>query len=107
MKKWLAEDYAFTITVLSVGPNNDPAGHCRMGFEVGDAFTCQYDVPTGFCPKTMPKLHTLCEVVRAKGDLRLLGGDDPMGIQFSCADGPVMFYLKGKKLADEDTLNPA
>lgn len=74
MKKYLVEEYEFTITVLSVGPNDDPVGHCRMGFEVGDTFTCKYDVPVGFCPKTMGKLHTLCEVVRAEGNLMMLDG---------------------------------
>ena len=38
MKKWLEEDYEFTITVLTVGPDNNPVGHCRMGFEVGVMF---------------------------------------------------------------------
>lgn len=98
MKKWLSEDHEFTVIVLSVGQENNPVRHCRMGFEVGDEFTCKYNVPTGFCPKTMSKLHTLCEVVRAGGNLAMLGGDDKMGIKFSCADGGVMFYLKGKKL---------
>lgn len=64
MKKWLDEDYEFTITVLSVGPENNPIGYCRMGFEKGDVFKCRYDVPTGFCPKTMPILHTMCEIIR-------------------------------------------
>jgi uncharacterized repeat protein (TIGR04076 family) len=97
MKKTIIEDYEFTVHVLSVGPDNNPE-HCRMGFEAGDTFTCKYDCPYGFCPKTMFKLHTLCEAMRAGGDLRNLGGDDPMGIKFTCADGPVMFYLKAKKL---------
>lgn len=100
MKKWLVEDVSFTITVLSVGPDNDPVGHCRMGFEPGDTFACQYDCPTGFCPKTMSKLHTLCEVVRADGDLRLLGCDDRTGMAFTCADGPVRFYLKGENIGN-------
>ena len=98
MKKWLEEDYEFTITVLSVGPENNPVGFCRMGFEVGDEFKCKYDVPTGFCPKIMPKLYTLCEAVRAEGNLKMLGGDNEMGIKFNCADGCVGFYLKGEKL---------
>lgn len=94
MKKTIVEDYEFTIEILSVN-------ECRMGFEKGDKFTCKYECPAGFCPKTMSKLHTLCEVVRAGGDLRLLGGplsDSPMSIKFTCADGPVMFRLDGKKL---------
>ena len=98
MKKWFEEDYEFTITVLAVGPEDNPVGYCRMGFEVGDEFTCKYDVPIGFCPKTMPMLHTICEVVRAEGNLKMLGGDDPMGMRFTCANGCVKFYVKGRKL---------
>ena len=97
MKKTIVEDYEFTAKVLSVGHDNKPE-RCRMGFEPGDTFTCKYDCPAGFCPKTMFKLHALCDAVRAGGDLRNLGGDDPMGISFTCADGPVMFYLTAKKL---------
>lgn len=98
MKKFLAEDYEFTVTVASVGKDGNPVGICRMGFEVGDTFTCRYDCPGGFCPKTMFKLHTLCEVVRAEGDLRLLGGQGSMEMRFSCADGPVKFRLEARKL---------
>jgi uncharacterized repeat protein (TIGR04076 family) len=76
MKKTIIEDYEFTVTVIAVGRENNPE-HCRMGFEVDDTFTCKYDCPAGFCPKTMFKLHTLCEAVRAGGDLRNLGGNEP------------------------------
>jgi len=97
MKKTIAEDYEFTITVLSVGKDNKPE-HCRMGFEVNDTFICKYDCPSGFCPKTMVKLYTICEAVRSGGDLRKLGGYDKMGMQFSCADGPALFDVKAVKL---------
>lgn len=103
MKKWLEEDYKFTITVLSVGSSHflrgdNSAGCCRAGFEAGDEFVCRYNCPADFCSKTMSKLYTLCDVVREEGDLRLLGGNDRRGIKFSCSDGPVMFNLKAREL---------
>ena len=97
MIKWIVEDYEFQITVISLAPDNDPK-RCRMGFEVGDVFTCKYECPAGFCPKSMGKLHALCDVVRAEGDLRLLGGDAVRSIRFTCADGPVLFRLEGNKI---------
>lgn len=59
MKKWLEEDWEFEIEVI-----RGTAQECRLGFEKGDKFFCQYECPTGFCPKTMPVLYTLCEIVR-------------------------------------------
>lgn len=61
MKKTIIEDWAFSVTVIKQNP-------CRMGFEIGDTFHCMYECPTGFCPKTMANLHSLCEVARAAGD---------------------------------------
>ena len=55
MKKWIVEDWEFIITI-----KEGEAEHCRLGFETGDVFTCQYEVPSGFCSKTMATLHTLC-----------------------------------------------
>lgn len=86
MHKTIREDWAFTIEVVR-------GGLCRMGFEPGDRFTCQYGCPGGFCPKTMAALHTLCEVARAGGDYRLLGGKEPGQIDFACADGVILFRL--------------
>ena len=37
MHKTVAEDWAFTITVLAADP-------CRVGLEPGDAFHCTYDL---------------------------------------------------------------
>lgn len=89
MKKFVVEDWAFTIEVLTAKP-------CRMGFEPGDRFTCQYECPAGFCPKTMAALHTLCEVARSGGDYTLLGGKKKDEIEFTCADGVVTFRLTAK-----------
>ena len=89
MNKTIIEDWVFTVTVLRQKP-------CRMGFEVGDTFQCKYECPTGFCPKTMAALHTLCEVARAGGDYTLLGSRSKHAIEFSCADGVVDFLLEAR-----------
>ena len=89
MKKWIEEDWKFEITVTK-----GCAKHCRLGFEEGDVFTCEYAVPDGFCPKTMPVLHTLCEIVRCGGNYRLRGSEQDFEIDFPCADGPIEFHLK-------------
>lgn len=68
MKKLFIEDYQFTITVLSIKPDNKTENHCRNGHEVGDTFTCQYGGPVEFCSKS--KLFPLMEAVRSEGDLR-------------------------------------
>jgi len=65
VKKTIVDNWIFEITVTKI---NYP---CRMGFEVGDNFQCQYECPTGFCPKTMPVLYTLCEIIRSGGDYKL------------------------------------
>lgn len=95
MRKWIIEDWEFTITVTS-----GKAEHCRLGFEEGDSFQCEYAVPTGFCPKTMPVLHTLCEIIRKGGSFTHRGSDTPYEIDFPCADGAVCFHIIAKKVTD-------
>jgi uncharacterized repeat protein (TIGR04076 family) len=91
MHKTIDEDWEFTIKVIKENP-------CRMGFEIGDTFTCKYECPTGFCPKTMATLHTLCDVARSGGDYMLLGGKSSNEIDFFCADGAIRFHLAANKL---------
>lgn len=93
MRKWIVEDWEFTITVIK-----GHAEQCRLGFEENDKFTCKYEVPTGFCPKTMPVLYTLCEIIRCGGSFKARGSDKDNGIDFSCADGYITFRLEAKKL---------
>lgn len=93
MHKWIVEDWQFTITVTS-----GKADDCRLGFESGDTFQCEYAVPTDFCPKTMPVLHTLCEIVRCGGDFTHRGSDNPYEIDFPCADGMITFHLTTKRV---------
>lgn len=91
MHKTVQEDWRFEVEVVE-------AGACRAGLEVGDRFTCQYECPAGFCPKTMGALHTLCEVVRGGGDYRLLGGAAADEIAFCCADGVIKFRLRARRV---------
>ena len=93
MNKWITEDWEFTVTVTQ-----GEAKQCRLGFESGDEFTCQYEVPTGFCPKTMPTLHTLCEIIRCGGNFKLKGSDQKHEIDFVCADACVQFHLVARAI---------
>ena len=93
MRKWIVEDWQFTITVTG-----GKAEDCRLGFEKGDEFHCEYAVPSGFCPKTMPMLHTLCEIIRCGGNFTHRGSDKPYEIDFPCADGAIRFHLAAKEI---------
>ena len=93
MKKQIVEEWEFAITV-----KEGEVKHCRLGFETGDVFTCQYEVPSGFCPKTMATLHTLCEIVRCGGNYRLRGSENEYEIDFPCTDGCVCFHLVAKQI---------
>lgn len=97
MNRWYDEEWEFTTTVQRVGPDDRPTA-CRLGLEVGDAFTSTYECPAGFCPKAMMKAYAIMEAVRAGGDLRLLGGDGPAGMTFCCPDGVVTFQLIARRL---------
>ena len=88
MKKWIVEDWEFEITVL-----HGEAEQCRMGLETGDQFQSTYECPAGFCPKTMPVLHTLCEIARCGGDYKLRGSAASHEIDFPCADHCITFHL--------------
>ncbi|MCH5316070.1 MAG: TIGR04076 family protein [Eubacterium sp.] len=93
MHKWINEDWEFTITVMS-----GKADYCRLGIEEGDTFRCQYEVPTGFCPKTMPILYTLCEIVRCGGNYISRGSKNEYEIDFPCADSVITFHLQAKHI---------
>lgn len=102
MKKWFNEDYQFTITVLSIKPDNKTENHCRNRHEVGDTFTCQYGCSAEFCSKSMAKLFPLIEAVRSEGDLRNLGGSDRHTMEFDCPDGVVRFKVEAKSISDNN-----
>ncbi|MDR0477712.1 MAG: TIGR04076 family protein [Desulfobulbaceae bacterium] len=97
MKNWYKEDYSFKIAVISVGTNGKPE-NCRNGHEVGDTYVCEYGCPEGFCSKSMLKLFSLMEAVRAGGDLsNLLRGATKHEGEFTCSDGVVVFRLEAIK----------
>ena len=94
MKNLYKEDYAFEITVVSVGTNGKPENY-RNGHEVGDSYSCEYGCPGGFCSKSMAKLFPLMEAVRAEGDLsNLLAGASKHNGEFVCPDGVVTFKME-------------
>jgi uncharacterized repeat protein (TIGR04076 family) len=97
MKKWYSEDWRFTIEVLQVGKENK-AEECRLGLEVGDTFTCQFETPAGFCPTSFIKIFPSLEAVRCGGDLRNLGGKGQAEMMFLCPDSAVKFRLTGKQI---------
>jgi uncharacterized repeat protein (TIGR04076 family) len=100
MKKWIDEDYSFTITVIDGiwGPYDTHVRiGCRNGHEIGDTYTCQYGCPEpvngegGFCTKTVQKLYEIEEAIRH--------GKSPTEVDFKCADGCVTFRLQAENLA--------
>jgi uncharacterized repeat protein (TIGR04076 family) len=94
MNHWYKEEYHFTITVVSVGANDNPT-HCRNGHEVGDTYACEYGCPNEFCSKSMSKLFPLMEAVRSGGDLgNLLSGAKKHCGEFICPDGIVRFRVE-------------
>ena len=74
------------------------AEQCRLGFERNDRFRCGYETPSGFCPKTMPVLYTLCEIVRCGGNYTGRGSQKEYEIDFPCADGEILFHLEAKQV---------
>ena len=93
MHPWIRENWEFTLTVL-----RGEASSCRIGLEAGDTFTFQYALPADLCPKTVPQLHTLCEIVRCGGDFTHRGSPDPFSIEFPCADGVLTLRLEARGL---------
>lgn len=79
MKKWLVEDWAFEVTVLS-----GEAHSCRLGMEAGDAFRFEYGCPEGFCPRAMIEIFTWCEVVRCGGDFTHRGCREKYAMEMMC-----------------------
>jgi uncharacterized repeat protein (TIGR04076 family) len=108
MKKWINENFRFTITVIDgiwdPGDTHVRIG-CRNGHEIGDTYTCQYGCPEpvngegGFCTKTIQKLYELEEAIRH--------GKSPTEVDFKCVDGPITFRLQAENLAHIKPLTAA
>lgn len=93
MHPWIHEDWEFTLTVV-----RGCAKDCRIGLEAGDTFTFQYALPCGLCPKTVPQIHTLCEIIRCGGSFTHRGSTDPFSIEFPCTDGMITCQLTARRL---------
>ena len=96
MKKWFAEEFAFTITVTGFLQSEQTENYCRNGEEIGDRYCCTYGCPVntdgyGICSKVMLLLYPLMDAVRSGGDLRNLGGDGKYSKTVVCPDGCVIF----------------
>ena len=97
MKKFITENYSFTITVIDHAKDGKPL-HCRNGHEVGDIYSCEYGCPGGFCSKSIAKPFPLMEAVRSGGDLsNLLVGASKHSGEFICPDGVVAFRLEASR----------
>lgn len=53
MKKWMAEDWQFELTVTE-----GKAEHCRLGIEKGNRSFFSYECPAGICPRVMMEVFT-------------------------------------------------
>ena len=88
MKKWIAEDWEFKLTVTE-----GTAENCRLGFETGDTFVFRYECPANFCPRAMIELYTWCEVIRCGGDFTKRGCEKPYEMDLQCPCRCITFRL--------------
>lgn len=101
MKKWLAEDWEFTLTALE-----GEARHCRLGIEQGDRFVFQYGTPADFCPRAMMEIYTWCEVIRCGGDFTQRGCASKTEMELWCPCRCIRFPLgRPSRLTETKTEN--
>lgn len=89
MKKWVVEDWGFTLTVVE-----GKAANCRLGMETGDRFDFSYECPAGICPRVMNEVYTWCEVIRCGGDFTHRGMKDKYEMELWCPCRCIRFHLK-------------
>ncbi|MBR4961770.1 MAG: hypothetical protein IKY52_12810 [Clostridia bacterium] len=89
MRKWIVEDWAFTLTVTE-----GKAENCRLGFEAGDTFTFSYACPDGMCPRVMTEVYTWCEIIRCGGDFTYRGSGEKYEMDLVCPCQSIRFHLK-------------
>ncbi len=89
MRKWITEDWEFTLTATE-----GQASQCRLGIEKGDRFVFSYGCPEGICPRVMGELFTWCEVIRCGGDFTYRGEKEKYEMALRCPCGPIRFHLK-------------
>lgn len=93
MRKWMQEDWEFTVEVVS-----GEAKNCRLGMEKGDVFTFQYACPGGFCPRAMADIYTWCEVIRCGGDFTYRGSREKYSMEIPCPCGCIFFRLTARPI---------
>lgn len=93
MKKWMAEDWEFEITVVE-----GKAQNCRLGIEEGDKFVFEYECPANFCPRAMIEIFTWCEVIRCGGDFTARGGKEKYEMTLWCPCRCIHFQLVAKPI---------
>lgn len=93
MKKWMQEDWEFTVEVAS-----GEAKRCRLGLEKGDVFVFQYGCPGGFCPRAMMEIHTWCEVVRCGGDFTFRGCPEQYVMDLPCPCHALILRLTARPI---------
>lgn len=93
MRKWIVEDWEFTVTATS-----GEARNCRLGIEKGDKFTFQYGCPANFCPRAMIEIFTWCEVIRCGGDFTSRGCSEKTAMDLKCPCNCIDFRLEAKPI---------
>ena len=93
MKKWMAEDWEFELTVTE-----GKARHCRIGLEEGDKFIFQYACPADICPRVMMELYTLCTVISCGGDWTYRGCKEKYELDMKCPCQCIKFHLLAKPI---------
>lgn len=93
MRKWMAEDWQFEVTVT-----DGFAEDCRLGLEKGDKFTFEYGCPADFCPRAMAEIFTWCEVIRCGGDFTHRGCKEKYEMDLACPCHCIRLHLTAKPI---------
>ncbi|MBR5446061.1 MAG: TIGR04076 family protein [Clostridia bacterium] len=101
MKKWVTEDWSFTLTAVE-----GEAAHCRAGIEKGDTFVFSYTCPEGICPRVMAEIYTWCEVIRCGGDFTYRGMEKKHEMDLPCPCGCIRFRLHAAPINRDENGNP-
>ena len=101
MKKWVTEDWQFTLTAT-----DGKAANCRLGIEKGDQFVFSYECPAGMCPRVMTELFTWCEVIRCGGDFTYRGEKERYEMDLPCPCRSITFHLKAEPINRAENGDP-
>ncbi len=101
MKKWITEDWQFTLTATQ-----GKAAACRLGIEAGDSFVFSYGCPADSCPRVMADVFTWCEVIRCGGDFTYRGEKEKYEMTLRCPCGSILFRLSAAPINRDETGAP-